>query len=189
MVDGKGCVLVLCGIPGCGKTTLGQKIKDYFENTEKSSLHVLYVCFDDLIPSNLDLNERVVMYGDTGLHRDKISGQNMETSDSNVDVKDKDNYSSVFSLWKAYRKFIHTIISNLLTIFKSGHDVTEIELIRYQHYLEVEQGSDFKTSFRQCAVDFVTMLTRPDRGCVCCRNTKGRWVCIILRLLLVVYTV
>lgn len=48
-------LMILCGIPASGKTYLANCIKEWNRSCKEDEFHVLHICYDDLIPSNLDL--------------------------------------------------------------------------------------------------------------------------------------
>ena len=202
MEDGRGCILLLCGIPGSGKTTLARKIKDYIQFSRATSLHVLHICFDDLIPSNLDLKEQIA-FEEFGLPCQSQSSKT-QTSHSNsviVDIQEgvcnrlhTENgvvaSSHFVSPWKTYRNRILTLTDGLITALKDrdDHDKKKIQHTDTSNVLveqlmklkELNGGVNSKcgTSFEQFLSDFTGMLSSPDKGCECStvQTRTQRWV-------------
>ncbi|XP_065071949.1 L-seryl-tRNA(Sec) kinase-like isoform X2 [Rhopilema esculentum] len=103
------CIVLLCGLPGVGKSTFALKLIHALSQTNNhksietlkkefssssSVIHTIYLCFDDIIPEGL--------YSDVGMSHDKsLSGNASETAGIT---------------WKGYRGKIHEILSLFLDV-------------------------------------------------------------------------
>lgn len=74
------CIVLFCGLPGVGKSTFAAKLverllmttdklvrgREKGKEEEKTAYHVIYICFDDIIPMNLyeisEKNERDIQF-------------------------------------------------------------------------------------------------------------------------------
>ena len=95
---GAAVLLVVCGLPGAGKTTLCCRLKEYLSESEESVVHVLHICYDELVPSDLGREDTV----ENSL-RNPTSRSSITESESNI------------SSWKSYRRLIVDSVEKLVS--------------------------------------------------------------------------
>ena len=171
----EGCqtaVVLLCGIPASGKSTLARNIQRHAQKTRGDVIHVIYVCYDDFIPVDLDLNESI----DTSQLHDKnyaerIADENSVKKDDTCSfygVMDSTNYS----LWKQYRRRIIEAVDGILKIIESKdlHTKSSFDAGVDDDGLEMEG----LPSFRDFLKTFQNIMAREERNCSCFTSTDGR---------------
>ena len=109
-------VVLLCGIPASGKSTLAKKVQEHVQKTRGDALHVIHVCYDDFIPSNLDVNEVI-----------DASHENSGDEKNNTQSFDGAIGSSKYPLWKQYRKRVLEVVHRVLNIIEKQEKTNEID--------------------------------------------------------------
>lgn len=161
----RSAVVLLCGIPACGKSTLARKIQQHIQKTRGDSMHVIHVCYDDFIPPDLDFNES------SGTSKPGNENDYEEiTHENSVEKGDPlslngGNNSSKYSLWKQYRRRILDAVDAVLNMIENkdkgggfhthgSAGVDELEL-------------EGLPSFREFWNTFLTLLSKDERNCSC----------------------
>ena len=90
-------LVVLCGLPGAGKTTLCYRLREYLSAKETKPFHVLHVCYDALIP--FDIQEEIT---------ESPSGKYSPSSSDNPE-RTPDSCS-----WKGYRRLVLESVEDLV---------------------------------------------------------------------------
>ncbi|KAK2572332.1 hypothetical protein P5673_002559 [Acropora cervicornis] len=120
MVDetSNSAVVLLCGIPASGKSTLSKEIHRYVQKTRGDTIHVIYICYDNFIPRDLNLNNAFAgsQLADKLCEEDIAKEQTNSRSDSNAIE------SSNYSLWKHYRRILLVAVDRLLNIMKNKNN-------------------------------------------------------------------
>ncbi|XP_031554254.1 L-seryl-tRNA(Sec) kinase-like [Actinia tenebrosa] len=142
-------LMILCGIPASGKTHLANSMKKWSRRCKEDKVHVLHICYDELIPVNLDL-------------------QTSSLNDQKEDLEFDDLHSSAsISAWKHYRKLIIQCVER---IAQQIQDITfdlneENDVVK--NTFELPSFQDFwKTFYEQTA--------RKDMSCACLSSQK--WI-------------
>ena len=168
-------VVLLCGIPASGKSTLASEIQRYVRNTRGDTVHVLYICYDDLIPPDLDLNDDIAGRQLLGRDSPKIAEEQNDTRlVSNVIDFSKD------SLWKQYRRRILEAVDRILNMIKSKKKENSFDLSANGDGPEREglpSFSEFWNIFKQ-------NLSKENRKCPCFTSADSRYVCQLLYIVL-----
>ena len=152
-------VILLCGIPGSGKTTLSTKLREYLKKVKRNTVHLIHVSFDDLIPSDLTVAMEVDIESTGEDHYiNSVSSQDViHFNGSNTRGLSK------YTLWKAYRKRILESVGKVLGLLENKN--TEDE--------RFELEMDGLPSFEDFWNKFTESICHEERNCSCC--TKGTW--------------
>ncbi|EDO37109.1 predicted protein [Nematostella vectensis] len=152
MADREGksdCFLVLCGLPACGKTTLVNEFIQWKRHNIYDDTHVLHICYDEFIPSNLYEDE------------DGLSQQCMS---ANTPHETRGR-----SLWKWYRKLLLLSVERLVRILRI--DTTDIGSTSDGHFrLKSETRDNFhegKTELSGFWPQFIQKLRDTGKLCKC----------------------
>lgn len=111
-------LVLLCGIPASGKSTLASKLQDYVKKTRGNTMHVIHVCYDDFIPFDLELNEGAVYVS----RNDDLVHENSSEQESNTPLFDGANGFLKYSLWKQYRKLVLETVDRALNMIENQHE-------------------------------------------------------------------
>lgn len=144
-------VMLICGIPAAGKSTFAKILHKYVQEITEGSFHTIYVCYDDLIPFDLDL------YGSSTVG-------NSET------LENFENYS----LWKQHRKYILEAVEKIMNLLQnspcgngdegSGSNLEAVEL-------KMEGLSGFQEFWGI----FLRSISKKDRKCSCIESGSSSW--------------
>lgn len=170
----EGCrsvVLLICGIPASGKSTFASNLQRHMQKNKGDSLHAIHVCYDDLIPSDLDV------YGSAGSFAKQLQNDLEERSDDNSVKKDEGSpfggsiNPSKYSLWKQFRKLtleavdkIMNMIENNLTKDETDGPKPEVE------ELEMKGLPTFQDFWKV----FLKSISRKERKCFCIASNDWR---------------
>ncbi|XP_048584489.1 L-seryl-tRNA(Sec) kinase isoform X3 [Nematostella vectensis] len=129
MADREGksdCFLVLCGLPACGKTTLVNEFIQWKRHNIYDDTHVLHICYDEFIPSNLYEDE-------DGLSQQCMSANTLHETRGR-------------SLWKCLTlRCCHVIILDDNMFYRG---------MRYEYYqLARKCGLGYAQLFIDCSID------------------------------------
>lgn len=163
MVDetSNSAVVLLCGIPASGKSTLSKEIHRYVLKTRGDTIHVIYVCYDNFIPRDLKLNNAFAgsQLADKLCEEDIAKEQTNSRSDSNAIE------SSNYSLWKHYRRILLVAVDRLLNIMKNKNN--EFRFDSYDSTSEIEGLPPFHMFWKT----FQENLSKEITNCSCfCPN-------------------
>ena len=111
-------LVLLCGIPASGKSTLASKLQDYVKKTRGNTMHVIHVCYDDFIPFDLELNEGAVYVS----RNYDLVHENSSEQESNPPLFDGANVFFKYSLWKQYRKLVLETVDRALNMIENQHE-------------------------------------------------------------------
>ncbi|XP_048584488.1 L-seryl-tRNA(Sec) kinase isoform X2 [Nematostella vectensis] len=152
MADREGksdCFLVLCGLPACGKTTLVNEFIQWKRHNIYDDTHVLHICYDEFIPSNLYEDE-------DGLSQQCMSANTLHETRGR-------------SLWKWYRKLLLLSVERLVRILRI--DTTDIGSTSDGHFrLKSETRDNFhegKTELSGFWPQFIQKLRDTGKLCKC----------------------
>lgn len=125
-------VVLLFGIPASGKSTLSKEIHRYAKKTRGDTIHVIYICYDDFIPRDLNLNNAIAgsQLPDKLYEEDIAKEQTKCRSESNTIE------SSNYSLWKHYRRILLAAVDRLLNTMKNKNN--EFRFDSYNSTSEIE---------------------------------------------------
>lgn len=128
-------LVLLCGIPASGKSTLASKLQDYVKKTRGNTMHVIHVCYDDFIPFDLDLNEGAVY---VSRNYDLVQ-ENSSEQESNTPLFDGANGSFKYSLWKQYRKLVLETVDRALNTIENQHENTFTDDLMAERFPSVDE--------------------------------------------------
>jgi len=169
----EGCgtaVVLLCGIPASGKSTLAKKVQQYVQKTKGDALHVIHVCYDDYIPSDLDVNDSIdgsQVRGEKDLER--ITDKN-NTENSNPHNLYGTVNSSKYSLWKQYRKRILEVVERVLNMIEFKDNVVRLDA----SVGEGELHTEGLPSFQEFWENFQKRISSEERNCSCIMSSDCR---------------
>lgn len=109
MANKKAVILVLCGLPASGKSYISNLL---IQSASYYNIHIFHVCYDDLIPSNLNLQSPVFS----------------ATNDS--------------SSWKSYRKLIIRCMDKVISQYSGikstfeANDTVDKDLLSFDDFWE-----------------------------------------------------
>lgn len=160
-------VVLLCGIPASGKSTLAEKIQQYVQETRGDTMHVIYVCYDDFIPPDLDVYGSV----DSTQLRDseRIVDENGADQGDTCSVDGAVN-SSKYSLWKQYRKLVLEAVERVLNLIRSKD-----QTVRFDACVDVD-GLKLEglPSFQEFWNIFKESISKEGRKCSCFSSSDCR---------------
>ena len=170
----EGCqtaLVLLCGIPASGKSTLAGKLQRHVQKTRGDVMHAIHVCYDDFIPVDLDLNESIAS---SQLH-DENDSERIADENSIKKVDTCSFYggmdSSKYSLWKQYRKRIIETVDRVLNRIESKDiESSSFDASVHGDGLEMEE----LPSFREFWDTVQSVMSREERNCPCFTSTDGR---------------
>lgn len=145
-------VILICGIPASGKTTFTTNLRRYMQKTKGDSVHTIHVCYDDFIPSDLDV------YGSSVAQH--LQNNLEEMSDENsIEIN-----SSKYSLWKKFRKLALEAVEKVMNIIENNlkKDETDESKTEWEE-LEMEGLPSFQEFWRI----FVQSISMEERKCSC----------------------
>ncbi|KAL9983574.1 hypothetical protein ACROYT_G005769 [Oculina patagonica] len=159
----RSAVLLICGIPASGKSTFARKLQQYVHKTKGDTIHTIRVCYDDLIPSDLDVNQ---LQNDL----EEAPGDKNSVEKSEESSLDGSSNPSKYSLWKQFRKrtleavekLVDMIENNLYKVEADSSDVEELEmegLPTFQEFWDI----------------FVKNISTEERRCSCITSKDWRW--------------
>lgn len=128
-------LVLLCGIPASGKSTLASKLQDYVKKTREDTMHVIHVCYDDFIPIDLELNEGAV---DVSRNYDLVL-ENSGEQGSNNPLFDDANGFFKYSLWKQYRKLVLETVDLALNTIENQQENAFIDDQRVEAFPSVDE--------------------------------------------------
>ena len=158
----RSAVLLICGIPASGKSTFATELQRYMQKTKSDSVHTIYVCYDDLIPSDLDVYGSTVAGTLTKHLEEKPDDNSVEKVEGSP--FDGSINPSKYSLWKQFRKLaleavekVMTIIETNLSKDETGGSKTEVK--------ELEMKG--LPTFQEFWNNFLKSISREERKCSC----------------------
>lgn len=161
-------VLLICGIPASGKSTFAAKVQRYVQKIKGDSMHAIHVCYDDLIPSDLDVYGNVAnkLQSDLEGAPDKNSVENGEGSPLDGSIN-----PSEYSLWKQFRKRTLDAVEKLMNMIENNLYKDETERSRSD---EDEMKMEGLPTFQEFWNLFQTSISREERGCSCITSNDWR---------------
>lgn len=149
-------VVLLCGIPASGKSTLSKEIHRYVQKTRGDTIHVIYICYDDFIPRDLNLNEAIAgSQLPDKVYEDIAEEQNNSQPESNT------TKSLNYSLWKHYRRLLLVTVDRLLNVIKNKNNEFLVDSF------DKTSETDGLPSFHVFWNAFQENLSRENRNCSC----------------------
>lgn len=129
MVDERcrSTVLLICGIPASGKSTFATELQRYMQKAKGDSLHTMHVCYDDLIPSDLDV------YGNARSVAKQLQNDLEERTEDNSLGKDDGSpfdgsiNPSKYSLWKQFRKLVLEAVGKIMNMIENSLNIDETD--------------------------------------------------------------
>lgn len=168
-------VVLLCGIPASGKSTLARNIQRHVQKTRGGIMHVIHVCYDDFIPVDLDLNESKLIDDTSQLHDENYAER--ITDENSVKKGDTCSFfgtmnSAKYSLWKQYRRRVIEAVDGILKIIESKDLYTESS---FDAGVDMD-GLEMEglPSFREFWKTFQNIMAREERNCSCFASTDRR---------------
>lgn len=159
-------VMLICGIPAAGKSTFAKILHKYVHEITDGSFHTIYVCYDDLIPFDLDL------YG-SSTENPAQNGLEMETENRVGNSETLENFEN-YSLWKQLRKYILEAVEKIMNLLQnspcgngdegSGSNLEAVEL-------KMEGLSGFQEFWGI----FLRSISKKDRKCSCIESGSSSW--------------
>jgi hypothetical protein len=140
-------LMILCGIPACGKTFLANSIKEWSKNDKETNKHVLHICYDNLIPSNLDLKSSLIEQKET-----------LSCDHTPTDVRN--------SAWKHYRKLIIRCVERILMQSQN------LTFGRHEESDVLENTSCELPSIQVFWQNFLKQTARKEMACTCLSTQK-----------------
>ena len=148
-------VMLICGIPASGKTTFTTDLRRYMQKTKGNSVHTIYVCYDDFIPSDLDV------YGVYGSSVAKHLQNNLEEmhDENSIEIN-----SSKYSLWKKFRKLTLEAVEKVMNMIENNLKKDETDESKTEgEELEMKGLPSFQEFWRI----FVQSISMEERKCSC----------------------
>ena len=161
----RSAVVLLCGIPACGKSTLARTIQQHIQKIRGDSMHVIHVCYDDFIPPDLDFNESSGT-SKPGNENDceEITHENSVQKGDPLSLNGGYN-SSKYSLWKQYRRRILYAVGTVLNMIENKDKDDGFHTHAGTGVDELEPEG--LPSFREFWKTFLTLLSKDERNCSC----------------------
>lgn len=141
-------VILICGIPASGKTTFTTDLRQYMQKTKGDSVHTIHVCYDDLIPSDLEV------YGSSVANHLQNNLEEMRDENS-IEIN-----SSKYSLWKKFRKLALEAVEKVMNMIENNLKKDESKT---GEELEMEGFPSFQEFWRI----FVQSISMEERKCSC----------------------
>ena len=173
MVDERYCsaVLLICGIPASGKSTFATELQRYMQKAKGDSLHTIHVCYDDLIPSDLDV------YGNVGSVAKQLQNDLEERTDENSVASgdgspfDGSISPSKYSLWKQFRKLVLEAVGKIMNMIENSLNKDETDGSKTEgEELEMEGLPTFQDFWNI----FLKSISRKERKCTCIGSKDWR---------------
>lgn len=142
-------VILICGIPASGKTTFTTDLRQYMQKTKGDSVHTIHVCYDDLIPSDLDV------YGSS------VANHLQNNLEEMRDENSTEINSSKYSLWKKFRKLALEAVEKVMNMIENNLKKDESKTEGEE--LEMEGFPSFQEFWRI----FVQSISMEERKCSC----------------------
>lgn len=170
----EGCrsaVLLICGIPASGKSTFATELQRYMQKTKGDSVHTIYVCYDDLIPSDLDV------HGSPRSVAKQLQNDLEERTDDNSVEKDEGSpfggsiNPSKYSLWKQFRKLILEAVDKIMNMIENNLNKDETDGPKTEvEELEMKGLPTFQDFWKF----FLKSISRQERKCSCIASNDWR---------------
>lgn len=166
----RSAVLLICGIPASGKSTFTIKLQQYAQKTKGDSIHAIHVCYDDLIPSDLDVyrtNSANQLQSDLEDTPNKESVESGEGSPLDANIN-----AAKYSLWKQFRKRTLEAVEKVVNMVQNNlcGDETDRSRTDVDEQLEMEGLPTFQEFWNI----FQTNISRDERGCSCITSNDWR---------------
>lgn len=148
-------VILICGIPASGKTMFTTDLRRYMQKTKGDSVHTIHVCYDDFIPSDLDV------YGVYGSSIAKHHQNNLEEmpDENSIEIN-----SSKYSLWKKFRKLALEAVEKVMNMIENNLKKDETDESKTEgEELRMEGLPSFQEFWRS----FVQSISMEERKCSC----------------------
>ena len=174
MADGGSrpvALLLICGIPASGKSTFASYLQRHMQKTKGDSLHAIHVCYDDLIPSDLDV------YGSAGSFAKQCQKDLEERTDDNSVEKNEGSpfgdsiNPSKYSLWKQFRKLTLEAVDKIMNMMENNLNKDET----FGPKTEVEE-LEMKglPTFQDFWNLFLKSISTEERKCSCIASSDWR---------------
>ena len=174
MVDERcrSAVLLICGIPASGKSTFATELQRYMQKAKGDSLHTIHVCYDDLIPSDLDV------YGKCARSVAKQLQNDLDEKADNNSVRKGDGSPfdgslnpSKYSLWKQFRKLVLEAVGKIMNMIENNLNKDETDGTKTEgEELEMEGLPTFQEFWNI----FLKSISREERTCACIASKDWR---------------
>lgn len=165
----RSAVLLICGIPASGKSTFATKLHRYMQKTKGDSVHTIHVCYDDLIPSDLDV------YGCSvakHLHNDLEEMPNENSIEKGEGSPfDGSINPSKYSLWKQFRKLALEAVQKIMNVMENNLNKDETDGSKTETE-EVEMEG--LPTFQEFWNIFLKSISREERKCSCIASFDWR---------------
>ena len=151
----QSAVILICGIPASGKTKFTTDLRRYMQKTKGDSVHTIHVCYDDFIPSDLDV------YGVYGSSIAKHHQNNLEEmpDENSIEIN-----SSKYSLWKKFRKLALEAVEKVMNMIENNLKKDETDESKTEGE---ELGMEGLPSFQEFWRIFVQSISMEERKCSC----------------------
>lgn len=158
----RSAVLLVCGIPASGKSTFATKLQRHVQKTKGDSIHTIHVCYDDLIPSDLDVNQLQIDLEEAPGDKNSIEKSEGSRLDGSINP-------SKYSLWKQFRKRTLEAVEKLMNMIENNLYKVEADRLDVEE-LEMEG----LPTFQEFWDIFVKSISTEERGCFCITSKDWR---------------
>lgn len=162
-------VVLICGIPASGKSTIATKLLQHVLKIKGDAMHMIHVCYDDLIPSDLDV------YGSNVAHQHQNDPQWKpdKNSDEKGDTLSMDTSISPekYSLWKQFRRRILEAVEKVMHMIENNQ---KHEVDRSSFDEEYEQKMEGLPTAQKFWNIFLRSISKKERKCSCIASSDWR---------------
>lgn len=159
-------VVLICGIPASGKSTFATKLHQYVKRTMGDSVHTIHVCYDDLIPSDLDL------YRSSDVNQAQNDSE--WVTENSAEKSENLENPGKYSLWKQYRKYILEAVEKIMNLIQNSF-CENVDGWSGSNLDVIEEKMEGLPNFREFWYIFVTSISREDRKCSCIDSGSSSW--------------
>ena len=169
----RSAVLLLCGIPASGKSTFATELQRYMQKTKGDSVHTVHVCYDDLIPSDLDVS----LYG-SGVAKCLQNDLEEMPDENSVERGERSPFNgsispSKYSLWKKFRKLALDAVEKFMNMIENNLSLNKDETDGSKTQGE-ELDMEGLPSFQEFWSIFVKSISREEKKCSCIASNDWR---------------